>query len=248
MNGAVWWSCIAIAVAAGSGPALRAAASRWSGGTQGMTRARGVAALRLGLVSFALLGVVAELVATTSSMSHALHWASWSIAAVGVLACLANSLAGLWLLSPFVNASPGDALVTCGLRGRIVDYGLLCLKLETEPGWSAHLLYIAVAARPLLVSKRSRVRETEFLLERQDWTEEAFRCLRQAAVLAPYRDVTAPVTCSRCAERVSVRLSLSHPAAEEQMRALLDATLRRYESQTSLHEASDRVTLEPPSD
>ncbi|MEO8178770.1 MAG: hypothetical protein ABI895_08055 [Deltaproteobacteria bacterium] len=248
MSSTFWSFCIAMVLAVTAGLALHPAAARWSRRVRTSERGKGVVVLRLCLVSLALLAALAELSVATSSIARPLHWGLWSIALLSALAWLLNTLAGLWLLSPFVSASPGDGVVACGQRGRIMDCGLLCLELETEPGWRAALPYIAVACRPLLVNKESQARGAEFVFERPDWTEDEIRFLRQVAVLAPYRDITTPVTCSRCADRVSLRLSLSHPAAEEQMRGLLTATLERYLGRPNPHEPTGCVALEAPSD
>lgn len=225
-----WSSALAISLALALSLALRMLAARWARGREGAERAPRVAALRLGLVLLVVIGALAQLIRASSDFTWPVRWALGAAGALCALPWLANAVAGLWLLSPFFRARPGDAIEACGQRGTLVGFGATRLELRTEAGWTAYLPYAAVAWGPVLIGDPSRARGTRFRIERQDWTDDELQLLREAAILAPYRDLSIPVRLSRRGNVVSVHLGLSRPGAEARMRRFLDAALSRPEA------------------
>lgn len=218
---------MAISVALALSLALRVMAARWARGPEGAARAPRVAALRLGLVLLVVAGALTLLIRATSDFTWPVRWALGAAGVLCALPWLANAVAGLWLLSPFFRARPGDAIAACGQRGTLIGYGATRLELRTAAGWTAYLPYAAVACGPVLIGDPSRARGTLFRIERQDWTDAKLQRLHEAAILAPYRDLSVPVRLSRRGDVVSVHLALSRPGAEARMRRFLDAALTR---------------------
>jgi hypothetical protein len=236
----LWSSSFAIGFALASSFGLRVFGARWARGARRAARVRVVAAARLSLALFVVIVAVAQLIMSASGLEEPLRWLVWAMGALCALPWASNGIAGLWLLSPFINARLGDVIVGPGQSGRIVGYGVTRLELETESGGHAHLPYVSVVWRPLLESSPGRPHGTEFTLRAPDWTEGKLQHLRQAAVLAPYRDLSSAVSVTRQADVASVRLSLTRPGSETPMRRLLDAALARYDADS---EASSAHTV-----
>ena len=245
MFGTSWSSTLLIILALAGSLALRPLATRWARGTKRLTGARVVAAARLGLVVVALTLAQALLVTSSSGLSWPARSVLWGASALCALPWFSNAVAGLWLLSPFSNAGPGDFVVACGQPGRIVGYGITRLELEAEAGWTAHLPYVAVVCRPLLVSNQVRARVSEFTLKRSDWTDDKVQFLRQAAILAPYRALESKVHISHRANLVSVQLVLTRPGSEKQMQHFLEAALTGYEPDRAHVGLEDALDIEP---
>jgi hypothetical protein len=83
-------------------------------------------------------------------------------------------------------------------------------------------------------------------LRRHGWTEDLTHFVRQAAILAPYRALSAPVHVSRAEDVLTVQLSLARPGSEMQMRRLLEAALARYDM--AAEEVGGLKQVEPPKD
>jgi uncharacterized membrane protein YhdT len=220
-----WTRSLAIAVVFGANWVLGSVSTGWARDRKRPARARVLAAVRLSLLLLAGWLVLSQLVASSRGLSPVVQWSSWIAGALFALPLVVNSLAGLWLVSPLVGAGLGDTVVACGQPGRIAGYGLARLELETETGWTAHLLYLAVAFRPLLVSPQGGAPITELTFTKVSWTHEELSCLREAAILAPFRDLSLPVTVSQQENVVRVRLALVRPQAQEPMRRLLESAL-----------------------
>jgi hypothetical protein len=164
------------------------------------------------------------------------RWAAWLAAFAAVLFCFVNTVAGLWILSPFVGADLGMEVVAAGRRGRVSAYGLTRLDLLTPAGWSAHLPYWLVALRPLRSSPRGGPCWVELRLRQDHWSDEELRLLRQAAIFSPYRDITSTVTVTRQSQTVTIRLGLTARSPESRVRRQLDqalAELRAHPKRTS---------------
>lgn len=233
-----WSSSLAIAATLAISLALRFLAARWARGPEGGRRARQIAALRLGLVMLVVVVALAQLLTASSGSSWPVRWVLGVVGGVCALPWFVNAVAGLWLLSPFFRARPGDVIVACGHSGRIVGYGSTRLEVETEAGFTAYLPYVAVAIRPVLISNPSRARGMEFSIERSDWTEDKLQVLHEAAILAPYRDLSSPVRLARHADVVSVHLSLSRPGSAARMRRFLEAALQQAASSAPIRSGS----------
>ncbi|MEY4546319.1 MAG: hypothetical protein RL685_2514 [Pseudomonadota bacterium] len=237
----LWSLAIAATLALTSVLALRPLGARWARSPHGGGGARAIAALRLCLMTLVVLGVLAALGAWSHSAPRPLQWALWAVTLLGALAWLTNAIAGLWLLSPRIDAAPGTTIVACGQRGRIVGYGVTSLELATDQGMIAHLPYLAISRRPLLIDEQRRARSVELTFAVPGWTQGHLDFLRQAAVLAPFRDVASPVTLSRSGDQLSVRVSLAHHAAEEEMRKLLERRLAEYLTPAPPHAAREEA-------
>jgi hypothetical protein len=224
-----WGSALLIMLALAGSLALRPLAARWARGTTRIRGARVVAAVRLCLVIAAVILAQSLLVNSSSGLPWPLRSVLWAAGALCALPWFSNAVAGLWLLSPFSKAGPGDFVVACGQPGRIVGYGITRLELEAEAGWTAHLPYVAVVCRPLLVSNQVGARASEFTLKRSDWTDDKVQFLRQAAILAPYRALESKVHVARRVNLVSVRLVLTRPGSEKQMQHFLEAAVADYD-------------------
>lgn len=220
-----WARSLAIAVVFGASWALGSISTGWARDRKGPVRARALAAVRLSLLLLAGWLVLSQLVASSRGLSPVVQWSAWSAGALVALPLVANCLAGLWLVSPLVGAGLGDTVVACGQPGRIAGYGLARLELETETGWTAHLLYLAVALRPLLVSPQGGAPIVELTFTQARWTREELSCLRETAILAPFRDLSLPVSVSQQESIVRVRLALVRPQAQEPIRRLLESAL-----------------------
>ncbi len=220
-----WSAGLAIVLASGGAWALRAPGLRLARDARCAAQARAVAAARLCLLLFTGWLVLLQVIASSADLSPFLRWLVWGASAALALPWLANVGAGLWLLSPFVHAGPGDTVVACGQTGRITGYGVARLELATEAGWTAHLLYLAVALRPFLIHPRSRAPVLELTFKREQWTVEQLWALRESAILTPFRDLSVPVTVSQQDEVVRVRLALARPEARERMRRCLEGAL-----------------------
>ena len=188
---------------------------------------KGLAALRsIGGTVLALLAFSAVLDASASA-SDAVRWTVTLAAGGCVLAVILNTLAGLWLLSPRVGADPGLEVIASGFRGTIRGYGWARLELTTHAGWTAHLPYASIALGPFSVWGQDGPRAVELTLRREHWDDDELQCLRQAAVLSPYRDPSFPVSVSRRARVVTVRLGLAQRATRERMQEYLERALAR---------------------
>lgn len=220
-----WTRALAFSLAVGASWALRAPGVRWARDPKRVARARVVAAARLSLMLLGGWLVLSQLVGSSRGLSPLLQWSLWVAGALLALPWFANAVAGLWLVSPFVGAGPGDTVVACGQPGRIAGYGIARLELQTETGWTAYLFYLTVALRPFLVSPQSRASLMELAFKKVHWTPEEIAFLRETAVLAPFRDLSVPVTISRHDDVVRVQLALVRPEAQERMRQCLESAL-----------------------
>lgn len=205
--------------------ALRPLGTRWARDARRGTRARAVAAVRLGLLLIVEGIALFQLIASSSGLTQPLRSAAWVTCTLFAFPWFANSVAGLWLVSPFVSAGPGDDVVACGQPGRIAGYDIVGLELETDTGWTARLAYLTAALRPFLISPQKRARTTGFTLRKPNWTPDEVSFIRQAAILAPFRDLSSPVTISQSEGVVTIHLALSRPEAHAQMARLLDGAL-----------------------
>jgi hypothetical protein len=188
---------------------------------------KGLAALRsIGSTVLALLAFSAVLEASASA-SDAVRWTVTLAAGGCLLAVILNTLAGLWLLSPRVGADPGLEVIASGLRGTIRGYDWARLELTTHAGWTAHLPYASIALGRFSVRGQDGPRAVELTLRRDHWDEEELQCLRQAAVLSPYRDPSFPVSVSRRARVATIRLGLAERATRERMQHYLERALAR---------------------
>jgi hypothetical protein len=227
--GSSWLSWSAIIVAAVSSWALKPLAARWASEPKWALRVKLLSGARQLLLIFVMLAALVEVVLSSSGLAASARWVVGGAAALCVLPCFVNAMAGLWLLSSFVDVSPGDRLLTCGHSGRVLAYGLTRLELLTDANELVYVPYLAVTTRPIVTSRSGATSRTEVRLNRHDWTEDMIQFVRQAAILAPYRALTSPVHVSREEDVVTVQLSLARPGSERQMKRLLEAALARYE-------------------
>jgi hypothetical protein len=177
---------------------------------------RSIASTVLGLLVFS---AVLEAVA---SASDAVRWMLTFAAGGGLLAVVLNTLAALWLLSPFLGADLGLDVVASGLRGTIHGYGWARLELTTHAGWTALLPYASIAVRPFSVCRQDGPRMVELTLRRDQWHEHELQWLRQVAVFSPYRDPSISVSVSCRARVATVRLGLAQRATQERMQQYLE--------------------------
>jgi len=137
--------------------------------------------------------------------------ARWSISCLVTLllvGALANTLAGLWSLSPLAGARLGVEIGVGARRGTITQYGWFALELTTARGWALRLPYLSAAFRPWALRRPEQPRLIELRFRRERWDEDDCRTLQQACVLLPYRDLGAPVRFSRHASTVRVRMAV----------------------------------------
>jgi hypothetical protein len=251
MMSTFWSKALAIAFSLACIGALGSIGPRWARAGNTARRVRVIAATRLGLLLFAQLLALGQLLAwadaagrsepgAVSGLSGPIREWLWVGSAALTVPAILNTIAGLWSVSPLVAAGPGATVLAWGQPGRIVAYGLAHLALETEAGWNAQLLYLTLAVRPLLLSQRRPPRGAQFDFEDRAWTEERIECLRQAAILAPYRDLSSPVTLSREANIVSLRVALTRPNAGALVHRLLDAALAAHDASASQPVPSER--------
>lgn len=184
---------------------------------------RPLAAARLALAALAVLAAAGVLVTRSEALPPPARWLAWGAACLFVLLWCANSLAGLWLLSPFVHLQPGDAVVAGGQPGRVAGYGLVRLHLLTRQGWRADVPYAAVLLRPLLSKPAAEGLYLDLALRRDDWSAAEIEAVRQAAILTPYRHLSAPVQVERRGRVLRVRLRVARAGVEEDLRQLLAA-------------------------
>jgi hypothetical protein len=188
---------------------------------------KGLAALRsIGSTVLALL-VFSAVLEASASASDAVRWTVTLAAGGCLLAVILNTLAGLWLLSPLVGADPGLEVIASGLRGTIRGYGWARLEITTHAGWTVHLPYASIALGPFSVWGQDGPRAVELTLRRDHWDDDELQCLRQAAVLSPYRDPSFPVSVSRRARIATVRLGLAERATQDRMHDYLERALAR---------------------
>jgi hypothetical protein len=180
--------------------------------------------VRIVLVSVGLCVALTELIRWSSTASPSIQWLAWALSALCAVPWLANALAALWLLAPGLHGAPRGLLLSNGRPARIAGYGVARLALTTAAGWDVHYPYLTLAFRPLLATGPSSADGTELWLE-GDWTEARLQRLRQAAILAPYRDLSSQVSLSRQGQRVRVRLALAAPGAQAQMQRYLEAAV-----------------------
>jgi hypothetical protein len=206
---------------------LKPLAVRWASEAKWALRVKLLAGARLLLLVLLVLAAFAQLVLSGRGLGAPAQWIVCGAAALCVLPCVINAVAGVWLLSA-LDVAPGIRLVACGHSGRVSGYGLTRLELVTDPGDLVYLPYLAIATRPIVTSRRDATSSTKVSLSRHGWTEDMIQFVRQAAILAPYRALSSPVHVSRAEDVLTVQLSLARPASEMQMRRLLEAALARY--------------------
>jgi hypothetical protein len=207
---------------------LKPLAVRWASEAKWAVRVKLLAGARLLLLVFVMLAAFAQLVLSTSGLGAPAQWVVCSAAGLCVLPGVINAVAGVWLLSAFVDVSPGNRLFACGHSGRVSGFGLTRLELVSDTDDLVYVPYLAIATRPIVTSRRDVTSSTEVSLRRHDWTEDLIQFVRQAAILAPYRALSAPVHVSRAEDVVTVQLALARPGSELRMRRLLEAALARY--------------------
>src|SRR5690606_20474374 len=133
---------------------------------KGLAASRAIAGSVLSLVAFS------SVLEAFAGASDAERW-TVTLAAGGCFSIvLVNSLAALWLLSPFVGADLGLEVVASRTRGRIRGYGWARLEVTTAAGWTAHLPYAAIALRPFVVCRQDGPRVTEIALRRERWEDD----------------------------------------------------------------------------
>jgi hypothetical protein len=147
------------------------------------------------------------------------------LVALMLAGALANTLAGLWSLSPLAGARLGVELGVGARRGTITQYGWFALELTTPRGWTLRLPYLSIALRRWALRRPDQPRLIELRFHRERWDEEDSRTLRQACVLLPYRDLGAPVRISRHASTVRVRMAVIGNHATDAVQRQLDAVL-----------------------
>jgi hypothetical protein len=187
-----------------------------------------LAALRLLLCVVLAFALVLQLVDGLGHLPPSVRWPLWLLTGFGIVACLVNAIAGLWLLSPFTGADPGCEVRAAGLRGTIRGYGWFRLAVSTPAGWLAHVPYWSLLYRPLIVRREDGARTVVLIFRRELWSSDEVSHLRQAAILCPYRDPSCPVRISRRASSVAVRIGLAAGASEERVRGLLEHALARH--------------------
>jgi hypothetical protein len=193
--------------------------------------------LMLGVAMQALLFVL--LARRMGALPEPAHSMAWAVAIGCAVVWLGNCAVGLWLASPLSTVSPGRALIASGRRGTLVGYGVARLELRTRGGWTAHVPYLNVAARVLLVGESERPHRETLVFERPAWSDAEVQLLHQLVVLAPYRQIDADFDISRRAGRVIVRLSLVKSCTGTRMQEYVERAL------TALPPAAPRLTTPP---
>jgi hypothetical protein len=217
--------CVVGSVALRSGPSERAPSK------QQITWIKATAALRLLLVLLVALLSFIPLLELSSSLPLPAQWAMGVVTTLCLLACLANTAAGLWLLSPFVGVDLGLEVVASKRRGTVRSYGLTRLEVSTPAGGAAHLPYLRIVCRPLIVFSRDVPRSLELTLQQEHWSEDEVRFLRQAAILSPYRDLASPVRVCCRAHVLTVELGLAQRSSEQEVRRQLELALATFQAQ-----------------
>ena len=217
-----WATCIGALVFAVSSLALPARSVEPRPSKRRIGWIKGLAALRaivsMMVASFAFSAVVE----TAARASDAVVWTTTLAAGGCLLAFTLNTLACLWLLSPFVGADLGLEITASGLSGTIRGYGWACLEVTTHAGWAAHLPYASIAIRPFVVRRQDGPRVVRLTLHREHWDDDELQYLRQVAVLSPYRDPSLPVSAWRREGVVTVRLGLAQGVTQERMQRHLE--------------------------
>jgi hypothetical protein len=188
---------------------------------------KALGALRIVLgAALAMLAFRAVLDAAASA-PVAVRWTASMAAGGALLLIVLNALVGLWLLSPFIGAGPGAEISAAGARGTLRGYGWFCLQLTTRAGWTAHLLYLSIAFRPLVLRRPDGPQLFELELRRDQWSDEELRHAQQLAVLSPYRDPSWPVSISRGMRVATLRFGLARRASRERAQRHLERALAR---------------------
>lgn len=223
-----WYLLSAITTSLLLSLALRSLAHRLSRDAFAAGWARLLAAARIALMLACMgfgLAFAMRLVTPLALPAQAFLWV---LGGILVLPWLANGIAGLWFLSRAHDGGLGDRVVACGHSGRIRDFGVTRLELESDGDDRVFLSYLSLARSPISVQKMGRSVGSTLVIERSEWSEDDLRFLRQTAVLAPYRDVTAPVSVEASGSRATVSMALVRSEAEAATkRLLLDALERR---------------------
>lgn len=229
MTGAdLWYSGFAAAGALLASVSLRPLLRRLAADPRAAGRVRWVAAARIALVLFAAGFVLVQIMRIGASWSFSVQAFAWAFGGLLALPWLSNGVAGLWFLARAGDAGIGDGIVARGQSGRIRDFGLTLLELESDAERLVCVPYASLLREPFLIKRRgSRVAST-LTFEQPEWSEDDLRFVRQAAVLAPYRDVTAPVSVDARGSLLTLSMALVRPDADVLMkRLLLDGLAQR---------------------
>lgn len=194
---------------------------------------KGAAAVQL-VCAFALaMSALPRVLGSTLSLPEPMRVAVGGLTLCGVILVGANTVCGLWLLSPLARIDPGMQVNVAGRRGVVAGYGWMRLQLATRAGWSVYVPYVSIALRPLGARRRIGGQVVELSLRRDHWSDEELRFLRQAIVLSPYRDLSLPAELSQRGSVVRVRLGVIEGGAEARLtrqlqRAIAEKTLRPW--------------------
>jgi hypothetical protein len=220
---------LAALAALGASLVLRSLSGRWALDPAAALRIRMVSAVRLLLTIAAVLLVLVQVMLAGGALPLPAQVFLWVVGGLLVFPWLGNAVAGLWFLSRLTDAELGDVIVACGHQGRLRGFGVSRLELLADGGRLVFLPYLSVVREPLSVARRNESVGSRLVLERPEWTEHSLRFLRQAAILAPYRDVTAPVSVSLSGSTTAhVELALVRPDAEGPMLRFLEGALERH--------------------
>lgn len=192
-----------------------------------------LAALRTILGAALALLAFRALLDATAGTADAMRWTATIAAGGAMLVIVLNALAGVWLLSPFVGADIGAEIDAAGSLGTIRGYGWSSIRVTTHTGWTAHLLFLSVALRPLIVHRQEGPQLVELKLPRDRWSDDELRYAHQLAVLSPYRDPSLPVRVSRRARNATVRFGLARRASRERAQRHLELSLARHRERST---------------
>lgn len=222
-----WWLSLTLGAGAIAGAfSLRRWSSNWP--TEGVppvaVRAASAARLILASAAAALLGL--EVAAAARGLPAPAAYAMWLGCGLLSVPWLINLLVGLSLLIRLGNVNLGAQVSAYGHSGKLRGFGLTRLELELTAGRSVFLPYLALSGKPLTLTELSRSVQSRVVMRQADWSDAQLALLHQAAVLSPYRDVSAAVRVEReGADRAVVHISLIRPGCEAQVERCLRAVL-----------------------
>lgn len=243
-----WWLSLTLGVGALVGAfSLRDWSSNWP--TEGVPplAARAASAVRLLLASAAVALLGLEIAAAARNLPAPGAYSIWLGCGLLSVPWFINLLIGLSLLIRLGNVNLGAQVTACGHSGKLRGFGITRLELELTAGRSVFLPYLAMSGKPLTLTERSRSVQSRVVVQQAAWSDTQLAFLYQAAVLSPYRDVSAAVRVERDGEeRAIVHISLIRPGCEPQVTRCLRAALEGASSLIE-HSPLSELMLSPSS-